>query len=137
MEIVTPDSRELVAQRAYEAVRKIGKVVEYNPEKFVEAKVYTNGYPALLTVEWNLHRDGERTRVDISATSRDELSRAADSALYRFTDTFKDLQVEQLEEIYRRRSRNRKFAIVGIVCLSVICIAVLYLLNAAPSVSAP
>lgn len=121
MEIVTHDSLEIVSQRAYEAVRKIGRVIEFDPSRFVEGKVYVNGYPALLTVEWKMHRDGERVRVDISATSNDELSRAADSTLYRFAEAFKSIQADDLILLPRQRAVRR--AIMTGVLLGILVVA--------------
>jgi hypothetical protein len=89
MEIVSPDALDVVSRRAYTAFRRIGKVLEYNPTEFVEGRIYVNGWPALVTVEWRPHRDGERVCVDIAASSNDELNRAADEAMYRFASEFK------------------------------------------------
>ena len=132
MEIVTYDSMEIVSLRAHEAALRIGKVLEYKPAEFVEAKVYTDGYPALLTVEWHPHRDGERIRLDISASSRDELSRAADSALYRFADAFKAIREEDLPLLAQRRARNRTLFIVGAVVSSLFILAAAHVLGFTP-----
>jgi hypothetical protein len=99
LEIVSPDSREIVAKKAYIAFRRIrGKVLEYNPEHFVEGKVYIGPTPAFLVVEWVTHKDGQRIRLDISATSGDELSKAADVAMFRFSDAFKAVTNEDAEK---------------------------------------
>jgi len=88
MEIVTPDAADVVSKRVYVAFRRIGKVLEYNPTEFVEGRIYVNGWPALVTVEWRPHRDGKHVCVDIAATSNDQLNRAADEAMYRFAHEF-------------------------------------------------
>src|SRR5690349_17977571 len=95
MEIISPDPPEIVAKKAYIAFKRVrGRVLEYNPANFVEGKVYVGNVPAFMTVEWIPHRDGERVRVDISATSGDELNRSADIAMYRFADAFKAVTAE-------------------------------------------
>ncbi len=60
----------------------------------MEGKIYSDGWPAYVTVEFRPYRDGERTMLDISATSGDTLNRAADEAMYRFGRTFSALPVE-------------------------------------------
>ncbi len=132
MEIVTYDSMEIVSLRAHEATLRIGKVLEYKPTEFVEAKVYTDGYPALLTVEWHPHRDGERIRLDISASSRDVLSRAADSALYRFADAFKSIHEEDLPILAQRRSRRRVLIIAGAIFGGIFLLAAAQVLGITP-----
>lgn len=132
MEIVTYDTPEIVSQRAHEAALRIGKVLEYKPAEFVEAKVYTDGYPALLTVEWHPHRDGERIRLDISASSRDELSRAADSALYRFADAFKAIREEDLPLLAQKRARHRILMIAGAIIGSIFLLATAHVLGLTP-----
>lgn len=133
MEIVTYDSMEIASKRAHEAALRIGRVIEYKPEEFVEAKVYTNGYPALLTVEWHLHRDGERIRLDISASSRDELSRAADSALYRFADAFKAIREEDLPVLAQQRSRNRVLLIIAAIICGIFILSAVHVLGTPPT----
>jgi hypothetical protein len=98
MEIVSADPADLVARRAHKAFRRIGKVDEYDAASFVEGRVNVDGYTAYMTVEWKPHRDGERVKVDIAASSNDSLSRAADSAMYLFLDTFKAVTPEELEK---------------------------------------
>lgn len=132
MEIVTYDTPETVSQRAHEAALRIGKVLEYKPAEFVEAKVYTDGYPALLTVEWHPHRDGKRIRLDISASSRDALSRAADSALYRFADAFKAIREEDLPLLAQRRARQRVLTIAGAVIGGIIVLAAAHVFGFTP-----
>lgn len=132
MEIVTYDSMEIVSMRAHEAALRIGKVLEYKPAEFVEAKVYTDGYPALLTVEWRPHRDGERIRLDISASSRDELSRAADSALYRFADAFKAIREEDLPVLARQRANKRVLLFAGAIMASLFFLAAAHVLGFSP-----
>jgi hypothetical protein len=132
MEIVTYDSPEIVSLRAHEAALQIGRVLEYQPTEFVEAKVYSDGYPALLTVEWRPHRDGERIRLDISATSRDELSRAADAALYRFADAFKAIREEDLPALAQRRARNRVLLIAGSIVGGIFLLAAAHVFGLTP-----
>lgn len=132
MEVVTHDSLEVTAQRAYEAYRKVGKVLEFDPKSYVEGKIYMDGYPALLTVEWTKHRDGERVRVDVSASSNDELSRAADAALYRYLGAFKQMTPELLEQLPRKRARNRAFVVVGLVALGAVGATAAHLLGLNP-----
>jgi hypothetical protein len=132
MELVTQDSLEVTAQRAYEAYRRVGKVLEYDPAGHVEGKIYIDGYPALLTVEWKTHRDGQRVQLDVSATSNDELSRAADGALYRYLGAFKKVTPEELAELPKRRARNRAFAVVGLVAFGAVGAVVAHFLGWAP-----
>jgi hypothetical protein len=96
MEIVSADTLEVVSKRVYTAFRRIGKVLEYKPTEFIEGRIFVNGWPALVTVEWRPHRDGKRVCVDIAATSNDELSRAADEAMYRLAREFKAIGPDDL-----------------------------------------
>jgi hypothetical protein len=98
MEIVTADTPEVVSKRVYTAFRRVGRVLEYKPSEFVEGRIFVHGWPALVTVEWRPHRDGERVCVDIAATSNDELSRAADEALYRFAREFRNVGPDDTAE---------------------------------------
>lgn len=103
LEVIVEDTPEVVTKRAYAAFRKIGRVQEYNPAEFVEGRVYVEGYPAMLTVEWHPHRDTGRMRLDLSANSGDELNRAADAAMYLFARTYKALTPEQWERLSQQR----------------------------------
>ncbi len=129
MELVTEDSADLVAKRAYTAFRKIGKVHEYKPQSHVEGKVYIDGWPALLTVEWRPHRDGVRVRLDISATSADTLSRAADEAMYKFAEMFKRIQPDQCIEPGRI---DRRIVGWSIAAVTAVGLAAAYYLGLIP-----
>ena len=98
MEIVSADPADLVARRAHRAFKRIGKIDEYDPNTFVEGRVTVDGYTAYMTVEWKLHRDQQRMKLDIAASSNDTLSRAADSAMYLFLETFKNITPADLEK---------------------------------------
>jgi hypothetical protein len=115
MELVSADTTEIVSKRAYTAFRRIGKVLEYKPAEFVEGRIFVNGWPALVTVEWRPHRDGERVCVDIAATSNDELSRAADEAMYRFARAFKTVGPDDLTEPQPRSPRTVSLILLVIV----------------------
>lgn len=117
MELVTEDSVETVSKRAYTAFRRIGKVQDYKPQNYVEGKVYIDGWPALLTVEWQQHRDGVRTRVDISATSADELSRAADEAMYKFAAAFKQVEPGHYIEPGQADGKAVGWLVAGVVAV--------------------
>ena len=111
MEIVSGDPADIVARRAYKAFRRIGKVDEYDPAHFVEGRIYIDGYTAYVTVEWNPYK--ERMRLDIAASSNDELSRVADQAMYSFAHTFKEIAPEDLDTPDPRFS-PRALALMGV-----------------------
>ena len=115
MELVTEDPLDTVSKRAYTAFRHIGRVQDYKPTEYVEGKVYIDGWPALLTVEWKSHRDGVRTRVDISATSADELSRAADEAMYKFAAAFKRVEPQHFIEPGQGNSKAVGWLVAGLL----------------------
>lgn len=92
MELITPDSLEATSKRSYVAFRRIGRVKEYNSESHIVGKVFVDGWPAEMRVEWNPYRD-ELVRIDIAATSDGDLSRAADAAMYRFANAFKHVTI--------------------------------------------
>jgi hypothetical protein len=130
MEIVSPDPPEIVAKKAYIAFKRIrGRVQEYNPSEFVEGKVYIGGTPAFMTVEWKRHRDGQRMRLDISATSGDELNRSADVALYRFMDAFKAVTAEEAGRPLNTSSRTGAIVAAAIVAAG---LAAAYFLDLLP-----
>jgi hypothetical protein len=120
MELVTEDPVETVSKRAYTAFRRIGRVNGYKPTEYVEGKVYIDGWPALLTVEWSPHRDGVRTRVDISATSADELSRAADEAMYKFAAAFKHVEPGQYIEPTSGKGKVLAWVTAGAVVIGTV-----------------
>ncbi|MDX1932877.1 MAG: hypothetical protein SFU56_09760 [Capsulimonadales bacterium] len=124
MELVTEDPAEVVAKRAYTAFRTIGKVKNYDPSRSVAGKVYIDGWPALLTVEWKPHRDGVRTRLDISATSADELSRAADGAMYKFASVFRNIEPEHCVS---PETKNSKAIGWTVAALAIVAAAAYYL----------
>ena len=97
MEVVVDDPLEIAARRAHRAFKRIGKVDEYEPATHMEGRIYSNGYPARVKIRWAMHRDNRRVRLDISATSYDSLSRAADTAMYRFARTYKDVDPARLD----------------------------------------
>ena len=96
MELVTADTLELASQRAYTAFRRIGRVKEYQADSFVKGKIYIDGWPAQVQVEWLPYRNGAQVRLDIAATSDDELNRAADEAMYKFVAEFKNVNQDNL-----------------------------------------
>lgn len=132
MEIVTPDDLAATSKRAYNTFRQIGKIHEYQPNKFVEGKIYSNGWPAYVVVEFRPYRDGERTMLDISATSGDTLNRAADEAMYRFGRTFSALPIEKCVE--PRRIGKHGSPAVGIITfgIAISAIAAAYYLGLLP-----
>jgi hypothetical protein len=130
MEIVSPDSPEVVAKKVYIAFRRIrGRVYEYDPSLFVEGKVYIGSTPALMTIEWKRHRDGQRMLVDIAASSGDELNRSADVALYRFLDAFKTVTDE---DTLRPLTDPRRTAAMIIAGLAVTGVTAAYFLGISP-----
>ena len=98
LEIVSHDPMDIVSKRAYRAFKRIGRVDEYDPEQFIEGRINVDGYTAFVTIEWRKHRDTERVRLDIAASSNDTLSRAADQAMYLFAHTFKEISPEDLDK---------------------------------------
>jgi hypothetical protein len=104
LEVVVEDAPEVVIKRAYAAFRKIGRIQEFDPAAFVEGRVFVEGYQAHLTVEWRPHRDTGKIRLDLAATSGDELSRAADASLYLFARTYKALTPKEWERLSRPSS---------------------------------
>ena len=130
MEIVSPDSPEIVAKKVYIAFRRIrGRVYEHNPSQFVEGKVYIGHTPALMTIEWKRHRDGQRMLVDISASSGDELNRSADVAMYRFLDAFKAVTDEDTLRPLTNPKRTVTMVIAGLAAAGV---TAAYLLGVSP-----
>jgi hypothetical protein len=97
MEIVDDDPIEIVAKRARKAFIRIGKVDEFEAGTFLKGRVGIEGHTARLTVHWQLDK-ASRVRLDISSRSDDELSRAADQAMYRFLDSYKLVRPEDLDK---------------------------------------
>ena len=97
MEVVVDDSLEIAARRAHKAFKRIGKIDEFDATSHMEGRIYSGGYPARVKIHWQMHRDNVRVRLDIAATSHDGLSRAADTAMYRFARTYKEVDPARLE----------------------------------------
>lgn len=125
LEVVVEDAPEIVPKRAYAAFRRIGKVLEYKPDEFIEGRVYVEGWPALLTVEWHPSREEGRFRLDLAATSSDELSRAADASMYLFARTYKALTAEEWERAERQRHSQPRVVVAMAVVLVIALVALL------------
>lgn len=130
MEIVSSDPADIVARRAHTAFRRIGRIDEYDPASFVEGRVSIDGYTAYMTVEWKPHRDQQRVKLDIAATSNDTLSRAADSAMYMFLDTYKTITPADLEKPDPIITPKKVFT--ALFVLALIAVVVAYALHLPP-----
>jgi hypothetical protein len=89
LEIAVDGTLERVAERAHRAFRAVGRVATHDPQSCVAGTIRVDGIPASVTVAWV--PAGDRIKLDIAATSHDTLSKAADSALYRFARSYKDV----------------------------------------------
>ena len=116
MEVVVDDSLEIAARRAHKAFKRIGKIDEYDAASHLEGRIYSNGYPARVKVRWGAHRDTVRVRLDITATSHDGLSRAADTAMYRFARTYKEVDPLTLDEA-DRVGPSARFVFLFVLCV--------------------
>lgn len=129
MELVTHDSLEAASQRAYTAFRRIGRVKEYNSETHVAGRIFVDGWPAEVRVEWLPYRE-EQVRVDIAATSQGDLSRAADAAMYRFADAFK--QVTSADFVPPGRKSSAAIVSAVVAAFIAIGLAAAYFLQLPP-----
>lgn len=123
MEVVVDDPIEIAARRARKAFQRIGKIDEYHPATHMEGRIYCNGYPARVKINWKTHRDNKRVRLDIAATSYDELSRAADVAMYRFARTYKEIDPARLDK------RDLSAPSTRTIFLFLLCLVVLFVVG--------
>ncbi len=121
MEVVVDDPIEVAARRAHRAFRRIGKVDDFDAATHINGRIYTNGYPARVKIRWNMHRDNVRVRIDVAATSYDQLSQAADAAMYRFARTYKEIDPAVLtprDDVYRNGLGGKWIFVILLVALA-------------------
>jgi len=128
MEIVDDDPIEIVAKRARKAFIRIGKVDEFDADKSLRGRVGIEGYIARVTVHWEIDKN-QRVRLDIRSRSDDELSRAADQAMYRFLDSYKLVRPEDLDKPDPKFSKR---GVIFAICLIFFAAFVAYRLFIVP-----
>lgn len=91
----------------------------------MEGIIRIDGFPADVTVVWKPGRDAGYISLDISATSDDTLSQAADSALYAYARALKAFMLYGPE--IERSARIRRWVTVGVVAVLLLAAGIVYL----------
>ena len=113
-----------MADCAVRAFRSIGKI-KGQAATSIEGVIKIDGFPADVTVAWKPGRDAGYTCLDISATSDDTLSQAADSALYAFARAYKAITLYGPE--IERNARIKRWVTAGVVVVALVIAAFVYL----------
>jgi hypothetical protein len=88
LEISVDGPLNLVTERAERAFSWIGKIDHVDTHR-IEGVIKIDGEPAYVTVTLLSPKKNNRIPIEIKATSHDRLSRAADSALFKFANAYK------------------------------------------------
>lgn len=124
LELTVRGEHDEVADCAVRAFRSIGRV-RNSETSSIDGVIKIDGYPADVTVAWKPGRDAGYVCLDISATSDDTLSQAADSALYAFARAYKNYSLHGPE--IERMARLRRRITIGVLVAAALIAGFLYL----------
>lgn len=119
MDLTVSGEADAVSERCLRALRSIGKVDAFDAATQIEGVIRVDREPADIVIQWKTGADG-RVRLDIKADSSDELSRAADGALYRFIRAYK--AVGWPDPVRQAREKRRRILMRAGIALAVVAV---------------